>query len=383
MKTLPFLSITFYLFLCAPVPAKAQLSGLARILSMESRAATGLRNAEYLSNFSRSSAGASEILGATRNSSVYGNHLLELERSIGGSIYDRSKISEPNWSSIANNHPDLDRFFVNPNLGSDRYRMANITELNELEMEPYLKQKYEIIIGLIKANSGKSRLSHLDSLQAYQMLYMISSNAIRSSAFSKTNASGGGRWGGNYPPTIDYSLFDHNRSNEPSEEERDDDNDDDDDEDDNDNDDNNDDQDSDRDSTQNDSTGHSRYNKLETKPAPAAKFPFDPMGIMLMVVLYWLFSTMGLFKMSQHAGLHAEIALVPFVRLGLLFQLAGYQPWKAWLLLVPGVNIYYWINVNLKLCKSNLFSAYWAILGVFIPGLFWLVLGQTRLESKE
>jgi|GEM_PF-5009499 len=382
MKTLPFLSITFYLFLCAPVPAKAQLSGLARILSMESRAATGLRSAEYLSNFSRSSAGASEILGATRNSSVYGNHLLELERSIGGSIYDRSKISEPNWSSIANNHPDLDRFFVNPNLGSDRYRMANITELNELEMEPYLKQKYEIIIGLIKANSGKSRLSHLDSLQAYQMLYMISSNAIRSSAFSKTNASGGGRWGGNYPPTIDYSLFDHNRSNEPSEEERDDDNDDDDDEDDNDNDDNNDDQDSDRDSTQNDSTGHSRYNKLETKPAPAAKFPFDPMGIMLMVVLYWLFSTIGLFKMSQHAGLHAEIALVPFVRLGLLFQLAGYQPWKAWLLLVPGVNIYYWINVNLKLCKSNLFSAYWAILGVFIPGLFWLVLGQTRLESK-
>ena len=106
------------------------------------------------------------------------------------------------------------------------------------------------------------------------------------------------------------------------------------------------------------------------------------MGIMLMVVLYWLFSTIGLFKMAQHAGLHAEIALVPFVRLGLLFQLAGDQPWKAWLLLVPGVNIYYWINANLKLCKSNLFSAYWAILGVFIPGLFWLVLGQTHLEAK-
>jgi len=349
---------------------------------MESRAATGLRSAEYFSNFSRSSGSASEILGATRNSSVYGNHLLELERSIGGSIYDRGRIYEPNWSSIANNHPDMNRLFATPNVGSDRYRMGNITDLNALELEPYLKRQFEVITELIKTNSGKSRLSHRDSIKAYQMLYMVSSNAIRTSVFFQTNSSGGGRWGGNYPPTIDYSLFDHNRSNDPREEERDDDDDDDDDnDDDNDNDDNNDDQDSDRDSTQNDSTGHSRYNKLETKPAPAAKFPFDPMGIMLMVVLYWLFSTIGLFKMSQHAGLHAEIALVPFVRLGLLFQLAGYQPWKAWLLLVPGVNIYYWIIVNLKICKSNLFSTYWAILGVFIPGLFWLVLGQTRLEN--
>lgn len=379
MKTFTLLSITLYLLLGVPVQVQAQWANAARMLSMESRAVTGLRSAEYFSNFSRSSAGVSEILGATRNSSIYGNHVLEVQRSIAGSIFDRSEMNEPNWSSIANNHPNMDRFFVTPTLGSDRYRMANITDLNVLELEPYLKHQYEVALYSIMKYKGKTKLNHLDSLQAFKLLYLTSSNSIRSSAFSMTNAGGGGRWGGNYPPTITPGMNEYNTWEEPAKKHEEEDFD----EDDNGDNEENDDQDSDRDSTQNDSTRHSAVLKLENKHTSAAKFPVDPTGILLMVVLYWLFSTIGLFKMSQRAGLHGDIALVPFLRLGQLFQLAGYQPWTALLLLVPGVNIYYWINLNLKLCKSNLFSAYWAVLGVFIPGLFWLVLGQTHLEGVE
>ncbi len=92
-------------------------------------------------------------------------------------------------------------------------------------------------------------------------------------------------------------------------------------------------------------------------------------------LLYWMVSSIGIARIFLKAKVSRSTAYIPFLRLGQLFYICGYERRNAFSLLVPGFNLYYWWQVNVRLCKTFQYPTGMAVLGFLVPGLLWYLIG--------
>lgn len=346
--------------LLCTVTLHAQLSQLARIVSMESRAAVSLGALEGFSTGARASMRVPEYLSA---SSVYRSHYEALERSTGGSLMLHK--------TFDNFRPISGGGFV---FEVEGYNNKSVMDVNPDHMEPYLANKYALYAGVYRSVYHKNRLEPEDSSIIFRLLYTNINQQIWTSQSTMTSSGGGGRFVGNYPPTIsDYPESAHEgyRNKEEEPEENDGDDDDDDDDNDDDNDDNNDD-----DSTDVQDGSHS--DRDYTLPQDPEEERNNTAWLILGILAYWLFSSAGIWRIFLKTGRPSAVAFVPFWRLGQLAEVAGARAYNAWWLLVPGVNLVFWVKLNQRLCAKFQCPRSWAIMGIFLPGLLWLFIGYSN-----
>ena len=86
-------------------------------------------------------------------------------------------------------------------------------------------------------------------------------------------------------------------------------------------------------------------------------------------------SLVGLWKVYMKAGEPGWASIVPFYSTYVLFKITYGNGWKFLLLLIPIVNIYFLIMVNIKLAKAFGQSAGFGLGLLFVAPVFLLMLG--------
>jgi hypothetical protein len=70
------------------------------------------------------------------------------------------------------------------------------------------------------------------------------------------------------------------------------------------------------------------------------------MCVFAAILARWLFSSAGIWRIFLKTGKPGAVAFVPFWRLGQLAEVADARAQNAWWLLVPGVNLIFWVKLN-------------------------------------
>ncbi len=91
--------------------------------------------------------------------------------------------------------------------------------------------------------------------------------------------------------------------------------------------------------------------------------------------LYWLISTIGVWNIFYKAECRPKgYAFIPFWRITGLCRVARFRPAAALWMLVPVVNIVFWVVLHVRLCKNFGVPGWLGFLAlVFPPALWWLI----------
>ncbi len=83
----------------------------------------------------------------------------------------------------------------------------------------------------------------------------------------------------------------------------------------------------------------------------------------------------GMWKFYEKAGKPGWAAIIPIYNVWVLLEIVGRPGWWILLMLIPFVNIVIWVIVSLDLAKSFGKDVLWALGLMFLPEIFYLVLG--------
>lgn len=108
------------------------------------------------------------------------------------------------------------------------------------------------------------------------------------------------------------------------------------------------------------------FKKLPTNSSPWLYF---------FLFLYWVISTIGIWNIFYKADCRPKgYAFIPFWRITGLCRVVGLRSNAALWMLVPGLNIAFWVWLHIRLCKKFGVPSWLGFLALgFPPALWWLI----------
>ena len=88
-------------------------------------------------------------------------------------------------------------------------------------------------------------------------------------------------------------------------------------------------------------------------------------------------------KVFEKAGQKGWSSLIPFYNYYVLFKIAGYNGWLSLLLLVPVVNIVFYILVNIKLAHKFGKNNGFAVGMILLPFVFYMILALDKTKYSK
>jgi hypothetical protein len=73
-------------------------------------------------------------------------------------------------------------------------------------------------------------------------------------------------------------------------------------------------------------------------------------GLVYLAIIVLVFA--GMWKLYQKAGKPGWAAIIPIYNIIVMHEIVGREVWKIVLLLIPFVNIYFFITLYVSLCKA-------------------------------
>ncbi len=101
---------------------------------------------------------------------------------------------------------------------------------------------------------------------------------------------------------------------------------------------------------------------------------------MIAFIFYFLIPAIASWKIYEKAGVNGWSALVPFHRNVKLFEIAGKPVWWIFLYLVPILNVIVYVATLIALSKKFGHGVGFAIGLLFLPFIFFAILGLGKSE---
>ncbi|MBE6828052.1 MAG: hypothetical protein E7514_05505 [Ruminococcaceae bacterium] len=92
-------------------------------------------------------------------------------------------------------------------------------------------------------------------------------------------------------------------------------------------------------------------------------------------VIFYIVSVIALWRVFNKAGEHGWTAFIPIVNMYKMCKIADGCGWKFILYLIPIVNIFYYIAVNIRMAKAFGKSGLFGIGLIFLNIIFVYILG--------
>ncbi len=99
-------------------------------------------------------------------------------------------------------------------------------------------------------------------------------------------------------------------------------------------------------------------------------FTWSLVGIVLYILLI-----IGLWKMFEKAGEPGWTSIIPLVNIYKLYKIGWGCGWLFLLTVIPIVNLVFHIVLSIKLAKSYGMGAGFAVGLIFLPSIFYMILG--------
>ena len=97
-------------------------------------------------------------------------------------------------------------------------------------------------------------------------------------------------------------------------------------------------------------------------------------------LIFYIVSVIALWKVFSKAGEFGLLAFIPIVNAYVLCKIADGSGWKFILYLIPGVNIVYYILVNIRMAKAFGKSTLFGIGLIFLNIIFVYILAFGEAE---
>lgn len=101
-------------------------------------------------------------------------------------------------------------------------------------------------------------------------------------------------------------------------------------------------------------------------------------SIIILIIMY-----VACWKVFEKAGQKGWSSLIPFYNYYVLFKIAGYNGWLSLLLLVPVVNIVFYILVNIKLAHKFGKNNGFAVGMILLPFVFYMILALDKTKYSK
>ncbi|MEL6676506.1 MAG: DUF5684 domain-containing protein [Bacteroidota bacterium] len=105
----------------------------------------------------------------------------------------------------------------------------------------------------------------------------------------------------------------------------------------------------------------------------------------LIFFLVWFLMIGSFWSVFEKAGYEGWLSLIPFVNLYYLAKVAGMEGGWGFAMMIPGVNLIFWLVINLAIARRFGESDGFGLGMSLLPYIFWPILGfgDARLAREE